>query len=297
VRILVTGVTGQVGSAVAARFAEFATVISADRSRLDLSRPEQLADQLESLAPDVIVNPAAYTAVDRAESEQDLAYRVNATSPGVMARWAAARGVPFIHFSTDYVFNGSGERPWREDDAVGPLNVYGASKLGGEQAVQSAGGPHLIIRTSWVYSANGANFLRTMARLMREREELTIVADQYGAPTTAAYIAESLTHILRNNSTNLPAALAASGGRLHLAAGGVTTWHGFAEQIRRGLGQRHVRVVTQQIRPIPSSQFKSAATRPLNSRLDLSRLVSAFGIQPKPWNELLAAELDQLAND
>jgi dTDP-4-dehydrorhamnose reductase len=277
--------------------AGFATVIAADRGMLDLSIPEQLASRLDALGPDIIVNPAAYTAVDRAEDEQDIAYRVNATSPGVIAQWAAARRVPLIQLSTDYVFDGSGEQAWREDDVVGPLNVYGASKLAGEQAVQSAGGSHLIVRTSWVYAAEGTNFLRTMIRLMREREELSVVANQYGAPTSAAFIADVLTDIVRNNLGNLPAAFVSATNKLHLTAAGTTSWHGFAEEILRGLERRRAKTVTRLIRPIPSAEFKTKATRPLNSRLDLSRLANIFQIQPKPWSDLLDAELDRVVKE
>lgn len=296
-RILVTGVTGQVGSAIVPRFAGFATVIAADRGMLDLSIPERLESRLDALAPDVIVNPAAYTAVDRAEDERDVAFRVNATSPGVIARWAADRRVPLIHVSTDYVFDGSGEQPRREDDAVGPLNVYGASKLAGEQAVQSAGGSHLIVRTSWVYAAEGTNFLRTMIRLMHEREELSVVADQYGAPTSAAFIADVLAEIVQNNSGDLPAAFASATHKLHLAAGGTTSWHGFAEEILLGLERRRAKTVTKRIHPITSADYKTKAARPLNSRLDLSRLANVFQIRPRPWSDLLGTELDRVAKE
>ncbi len=174
-RILVTGVTGQVGGALVARLPPCATVLAADRCVLDLAQPQAIGATLDRLMPDIIFNPAAYTAVDKAEDEPELALRVNAEAPGVMARWAAARDVPLIHFSTDYVFNGSGERAWREDDAPEPLSVYGATKLAGETAIRDAGGASLIVRTSWVYAAEGKNFLRTIARLARERAELRIV--------------------------------------------------------------------------------------------------------------------------
>lgn len=293
-RVLVTGVTGQVGSALVPRFATFATAVAADRSQLDLSKPEDLERQLDILSPDVIVNAAAYTAVDRAETDSNLAYCVNATSPGVIARWAARRDVPLIHISTDYVFDGSGERPWREDDATGPLNVYGASKLAGEAAVRASGCCHLIVRTSWVYSTHGTNFLRTMIRKMREAEQLSVVADQMGAPTSAAFIAGGLTEIVRQSADDLPAAFASASNTLHLAAGGTTSWHGFAEDIRRGLERRGVAVATRNIHAISSKDYKTAAARPLNSRLDLSRLAKLFRIEPKDWRALLAVELDQM---
>ena len=189
-RTLVTGATGQVGGALVRALAEQVPIVAADRTRLDLARPWEIASVLDQIGPELIINAAAYTAVDRAEDERDLAIRINADAPGAMAQWAASRGVPLIHFSTDYVFDGTGNRPWREDDPTGPLSVYGASKLAGEIAVRAAGGRHLIIRTQWVYAATGANFLRTIARLASERKELRIVADQYGAPTSARLIAD-----------------------------------------------------------------------------------------------------------
>ena len=219
-RILVTGVTGQVGSGARAPARNLGSVIAADRNLLDLSRPEQLASALDRIAADLIVNPAAYTAVDRAEDERELAFRVNAEAPGAIARWAAARGVPLVHFSTDYVFDGSGERPWREDDPTGPLSAYGASKLAGEDAIRAAGGPHLIVRTSWVYAAGGSNFLRTIARLARERKELRIVADQVGAPTSARLIAGVVADILSNSRPLLAERFAASGGLVNVSASG-----------------------------------------------------------------------------
>ena len=184
-RIVVTGVTGQVGRALVTPLAQLGTVVPADRSVLNLAEPATLAGALDHLAPDLIVNPAAYTAVDRAEDERDLAFTINGEAPGVIAEWAARREVPLVHFSTDYVFNGQGETPWREDSPTGPLSAYGESKLAGEEAIRAANGAYLIVRTSWVYAAQGANFLRTIARLARERTELKIVADQIGAPTSA----------------------------------------------------------------------------------------------------------------
>lgn len=294
-RFLVTGVSGQIGGALSQRFRELGSVIAADRGVLDLSQPSALPAQLDALAPDVIVNPAAYTAVDRAEDERELAFVVNGDSPGVMAVWAAARGVPFIHISTDYVFDGSGERPWREDDPVAPLGAYGASKLAGEEKVRSAAGPHLIVRTSWIYAARGTNFLRTMARLARERTELRVVADQIGAPTSAALVSDTLAAIVRQSLPDLPAAFAAAGNTLHLAAGGLTSWHGFASAIIDGLRRRGATLAVQQIVPIATKDYPTKAARPLNSRLDMTRLQKTFQIVPKPWNELLDPELDVLA--
>ncbi len=255
-RILVTGVTGQVGAALRAPLESAGSVIAADRSVLDLSRPEQLRSTLDRMSPDLIVNPAAYTAVDRAEEERELAFRINAEAPGAIARWAAGRGVPFIHFSTDYVFDGSGERPWREDDPTGPLSAYGASKLAGEQAIRSAGGSHLIIRTSWVYAAQGSNFLRTIVRLAQQRAELRVVADQFGAPTSARLIAGVVADMLRS-SPLLAERFAASGGLVNVSASGETTWHGFATAIVEGL-----RRATSRSQRIASNRFQPTPIRP-----------------------------------
>ena len=293
-RILITGISGQIGSEAARGFKELGDVIAADRRLLDLSRPCTLAAKLDSMAPDIIINPAAYTAVDRAEEERDLAFTVNADSPGVMARWAAAHGVPFVHLSTDYVFDGSGEQPWREDDPVAPLGVYGASKWAGEERVRAASGPHLIVRTSWIYSARGANFLRTISRLARERHELKIVADQIGAPTSAAFVAETLAAIVRKNLSNLASEFAAAGGRLHVAASGQTSWHGFASAIVNGLRRLDVALRVERITPVGTKDYPTKAVRPLNSRLDLTRLRNAFGIVPPSWDTLLKPELNAL---
>jgi dTDP-4-dehydrorhamnose reductase len=294
-RILLTGVTGQVGAALRAPLESVGSVIAADRGMLDLSRPEQLPSVLDRMSPDLIVNPAAYTAVDRAEDEREPAFLVNAQAPGDIARWAAGRGVPLIHFSTDYVFDGSGQRPWRENDRTGPLSVYGASKLAGEQAIRSAGGPHLIIRTSWVYAAHGSNFLRTIARLAREREELRIVADQFGAPTSARLLAVAVADILRRSGPRLAERFAASGGLVNISASGETTWHGFATAIVAGLRARNVPLVVQSIQPIPTEAYPTKTRRPANSRFDLARLKSLFGIDTPRWDEALSPELDRLA--
>jgi dTDP-4-dehydrorhamnose reductase len=296
-RILVTGVTGQIGSALAARLRLFAIVLAADRSVLDLSAPQTLAGTLDRLAPDLIFNPAAYTAVDKAEDEPELAMRINAEAPGALARWAATRDVPLIHFSTDYVFDGSGARAWREDDVPRPLSVYGASKLAGENAIRGAGGAFLIVRTSWVYTADGKNFLRTIARLARERAELRIVADQIGAPTSAALIGDAAARMLSEGLEVLRERRGRAGGLVHLAASGETSWHGFACAIVEGLRARGVALAVERIVPIASEDYPTRARRPQNSRLDLSRLQSIFGIAPPPWQDALDPELDRLARE
>jgi dTDP-4-dehydrorhamnose reductase len=296
-RILVTGVTGQVGGALVARLKGLGTVVPANREILDLSRPEGLSRALDEIAPDLIINPAAYTAVDRAEHEYELALQVNGEAPGAMARWAAAHGIPLVHFSTDYVFDGSGERPWSEDASPRPLSAYGASKLAGEDLVRDAGGSSLIVRTSWVYAASGTNFLRSIARLARERDELRIVADQVGAPTSAALIADAVAKIVAEGGGHLRKKFADANGLVHFAASGETSWFGFASAIVAGLRSRGVPLAVQRILPIRTDEYPTPATRPKNSRLDLGRLARVFGITPPPWDAALAVELDRLAQE
>jgi dTDP-4-dehydrorhamnose reductase len=296
-RILVTGASGQVGGALTSALAGLGTVIASDRSMLDLSQPQQLPALLDRIAPDIIINPAAYTAVDQAEDEPALATRVNATAPGVMAQWAAKRAVPLIHFSTDYVFNGAGEAAWREDDPTAPLSVYGASKLAGEREILGAGGCSLIVRTSWIYAARGQNFLRTMARLAREREELRVVADQIGAPTSARLIAACLARMLAGGRDDLRARTAQVQGVLHLSASGAASWQQFASAIVDGLKARGVKLTVARVVPIRSEDYPTRATRPHNSRLDLRRLQEVFGITPPHWQQALAPELDELARE
>lgn len=293
-RILLTGTSGQVGAALAPRLVRHGTVIAPKRDAFDLSQPGTLAKALDAAAPDLIVNPAAYTAVDRAEDEPELATRVNAAAPAAMAQWAARRGVPLIHLSTDYVFDGTGTTPWREDSLPNPLSVYGKTKLAGDEAVMAAGGPHLILRTSWVYAARGSNFLNTMIRLAAEREELRVVADQIGAPTSAATIADVLDRILAQildqPGGDVGGAMRARGGVLNVACAGETSWHGFATAIIEGLRARGAPVACRRIVPIGTQDYPTKARRPANSRLSLSRLAAEFGITPQAWPEALARE-------
>ena len=303
-RILLTGVSGQVGQALREPLNSFGTVITADRSTLDLSRPDHISTVLDSFSPDLMVNPAAYTAVDQAEDESELAHRVNAEAPGVMARWAALHGVPMVHFSTDYVFDGSGDRPWREGDPTGPLSVYGASKLAGEAAIRDAGGSHLIIRTSWIFAATGRNFLTTIARLARQRPELRIVADQFGAPTSARSIAEGLVAMLSGVSTREDETLVEmieqrfyeADGLVHMSTSGETTWHGFAGAIVGALRARGISLAVKDLVAIETGDFPAKATRPHNSRLDMGRLQGVFGIQMPSWQDALARELEYLGS-
>ena len=295
-RILLTGTSGQVGGALRSVLTERHEVLAPGRAQFDLSRAETLADALDALKPDLILNPAAYTAVDRAEEEVDLAHRVNANAPISIARWAERRHVPLIHFSTDYVFDGSGDRPWREDDETAPLSVYGVSKLAGEKGVREAGGPHLIIRTSWVYASRGSNFLLTIARLARERPELRIVSDQIGAPTSARAIATAVKSIMECDSPELTERLVKSGGLVHMTASGHTNWHAFATTIVSGLRSRGVPLAVKNISPISSEEFPTKAVRPRNSRLDNSRLKSVFDVEMPTWDLALLAELDHLSS-
>lgn len=292
-RILVTGVTGQVGAALAAKLANLATVVPAPRSVLDLTRPQDIGSRLDEIAPDVIVNPAAYTAVDRAEDERDLAFLVNAEAPRALARWAADRRIPLLHFSTDYVYSGRGSIPWKEGDVTGPLSVYGASKLAGEDAIREVAGEHLIIRTSWVYASTGSNFLHTIVRQAREREEVRIVADQFGAPTSSAIIAEALAALFAL-SEGLPSVIDRTEGLLHVAAAGSTSWHGFATAIVDGLRQRGVALKVDRVVPICTADYPTKAQRPINSRLDLSKLSQTLGRSTPGWSAGLGCVLDEL---
>ncbi|MBR1133825.1 dTDP-4-dehydrorhamnose reductase [Bradyrhizobium iriomotense] len=293
-KILLTGAAGQVGGALLQLLQGRANVVAPTRETFDLSQPAGLAEKLDSIVPDLIINPAAYTAVDRAEDEREAAFRVNAESPGVIAQWAARRRVPLVHFSTDYVFDGSGDRPWREDSSPRPLSVYGESKLAGDQAIAEAGGPHLIARTSWVYAATGANFLKTIVRLAGEREQLRIVADQIGAPTSAGAIARAMIAMLQPAGEDVAAMFGRGGGIVNLVCAGETSWHGFATAIVSGLQSRGATFAVKQIVPIASSEFPVKAKRPFNSRLDLSRLRERFDIVMPTWQEALDRELDVL---
>lgn len=295
--VMVTGGTGQVGGALLSVLMPLGSVLALGRNDFDLSRPERLASELDHIAPELIVNAAAYTAVDRAESESELAFTINAEAPRVIASWAAARRVPLVHFSTDYVFDGSSQQPWCEDDPPRPLSNYGISKLAGDTAVRAAGGPHLIIRTSWVYAAKGTNFLRTILRLSKERKELRIVADQHGAPTSARLVADIVGRIIGPDGSTLASRFAAAQGLVNVAASGETTWHGFAVAIVEGLRARGVPLAVETIAPIATEDYPTRAKRPANSRLDLTRLGQVFGAITPSWNRALAVELDLLAGE
>jgi dTDP-4-dehydrorhamnose reductase len=294
-RILITGVTGQIGGALAIRLQGIGEIIEADRRKLDLSNPNSIPRALTNMAPEVIFNPAAYTQVDNAEREREMALVVNAQAPGVMASWAAERNIPFVHFSTDYVFDGTGERPWREDDCANPLSAYGLSKLAGENAVRAAGGAFLIVRTSWVYSAQGRSFLLAITRLARERRELRVVADQIGAPASAALVADAFRQILNDQRAVLPTRFAQAHGLVHLTASGETSWYHFANAIIDGLRRRGVILKVKRVLPITTHEYAAPAKRPHNSRLSLERLQQVFGVAMPDWRTALDPELDVLA--
>lgn len=298
-KILLLGANGQVGTELRRSLAPLGELVLATRDgRLndgaacevaDFDDPAGPAGLVTRLAPDVVVNAAAYTAVDRAESEPDAAFRANAHAPGAIAAACAERNALLVHYSTDYVFDGSASRPYREGDPVSPLGVYGASKLAGETAIAESGARHLVFRTAWVYAAHGRNFLLTMLRLAGERDELRVVADQVGSPTSAAHIADTTAAILGQRPER--------SGLWHLTCDGSTSWHGFAEAIMsgavaRGLLRRAPRVV-----PIATSDYPTPAARPVFSVLDNARLQRDFGMTPVDWQDGLSRVLDMLADD
>jgi dTDP-4-dehydrorhamnose reductase len=282
-KILITGNSGQVARELQLYLAGKGEVIALGRDRLDLGNPELIRQQVRAQAPDLLINAAAYTAVDQAESELEVAFAINATAPGVLAEEAAALGVPLIHYSTDYVFDGTQPGAYTEEDATAPLGAYGRSKLAGEQAIQAVGAEHLILRTSWVYSLHGRNFLLTMQRLLQEREELRVVDDQIGAPTWAGFIAETTALALTGGAG--PAR--ERSGVYHLTAAGSVSWCGFARAIFQATRATSPAFSVPDVVPIPSSQYPLPARRPLNSRLDTSKLRAAFGVAPPAWEALL----------
>jgi dTDP-4-dehydrorhamnose reductase len=296
-RVLVTGATGQVGSAIARKFLGQCDLVATDRSMLDLGQTDAIRGVLDNLRPELIINAAAYTAVDQAEQETEVAMTVNGHAPGAIARWAAMHETPFVHLSTDYVFDGTGNKPWQEEDAARPLSAYGASKLAGEEQVRAARGSFLIIRTSWIYAASGSNFLSTILREAREQTALHVVSDQIGAPTSADYVADVIHAIALRQAARFPARARQANGLVHLATAGETSRHGFASAIVTGLKRRGVPLRVTTVTPIRSDQYPRPARRPLNSRLDLARLATVFDIAPPPWDAELDRALDILARE
>jgi dTDP-4-dehydrorhamnose reductase len=295
-RLLVTGKSGQVGWELQRSLQCLGEVLAVDRSEFDLAAPASLPARLDALAPDVIVNAAAYTAVDLAEREESLALAVNGDAPGAMARWAATRGALLIHYSTDYVFDGSGDRPWRPEDPAAPLSAYGRTKLAGEHAIVAAGGRHLILRTSWVYASRGKNFLATVRRLAAEREELRIVADQVGAPTPARLIADATAHALHRAISESHGGTFQS-AVLHLTAAGATSWHGFASAIVEHLRRRSGSALRcRKVTAITSAEYPTPARRPGNSRLECSGFEARFGVALPSWRDGLRLCVDELGD-
>ncbi|MFA8387637.1 MAG: dTDP-4-dehydrorhamnose reductase [Pelagibaca sp.] len=288
--ILVFGKTGQ----VATELQRQAEVTALGRDQADLSDPQSCAAIIADLKPSVVINAAAYTAVDRAEEEEALAQRINAASPGAMAGACAHLDIPFLHISTDYVFDGSGTRTWTESDPVSPQNAYGRTKLAGEEAIRASGARHIILRTAWVFSAHGANFVKTMLRLSETRDALNVVEDQIGGPTPAAGIAATLLTLadhMRDGGMLGSAPSGATGGTYHYAGEPHTSWAGFAREIFSQAG----RDVT--VTGIPSSEYPTPATRPLNSRLDCAKLATDFGIRPADWQDGLSRVLKELTSE
>jgi dTDP-4-dehydrorhamnose reductase len=290
-RILLTGATGQAGRELKRSFAGFGEIISVDRELLDLSAPHQIRDTVRRIRPDVILNAAAYTAVDRAESEPDLAMAINAEAPAILAEEARTLNALLVHYSTDYVFDGSKSEPWTESDSPQSLNVYGASKLAGELAIRRIGGRYLIFRTSWVYGPQGRNFFLTMMRLGRERDRLTIVDDQFGAPTTSIEIADATRAVVEGIFAGRFGTPEMWAGLYHMTCSGSTTWFGFA----RAIFARAAHLLPQrqpELIPVSTSEFPTPATRPRNSVLSNSLLIERFGIRLSPWETALGRVID-----
>jgi dTDP-4-dehydrorhamnose reductase len=295
VKILITGANGQVGWELARTTSVLGNVIACDRSSLDLARPETIYATLDRLRPQVIFNAAAYTAVDKAEDEEALATRVNGDALREIARWARGANSLVVHYSTDYVFDGTQPRPYVETDDVSPINAYGRSKLAGEQNLAAEGGDWLVFRTTWVYGSRGNNFLLTMLRLASERETLRVVSDQCGAPTSSRVIAELSAQVLVRAMEERAAGRFQS-SLFHMTAAGRTSWHGFASAIVEHARTRLVggQIKTLQVEPIPSSEYPLPANRPSNSSLDCSKFDSRFGLHRPDWHDSMLQVLDDV---
>lgn len=297
-KILLFGKNGQIGWELQRTLAPLGKVVALDQGGGEglvgeLTDETGLRATVAAVSPDVIVNAAAYTDVDRAESEPEFVHRINAAALGVLAGEAAARGIWLVHYSTDYVFDGSGERPWHEDDPTGPLSVYAKSKLAGEEAIRASNCRHLILRTSWVYGARGSNFARTMLKLAAERDRLMVVSDQVGAPTGADLVADVTAHLVRSILTG---AMKHFGGLYHLVPAGETSWHAYASLVINEARRRGMALKVKEIVPIRSSDWSSSVVRPLNSRLDTTKLRTDFGIHLPDWQFGVMRLLDEILN-
>ncbi len=293
--ILLLGKGGQVGWELQRSLAVLGNVTALDFDSQehcgDFSNPAGVADTVRDLRPDIIINAAAHTAVDKAESEPDLARLLNATTPGVLAEEAARLGALLVHYSTDYVFDGSGTRPWVETDTPAPLSCYGRTKLEGEQLIQQSGARHLILRTSWVYAARGGNFAKTMLRLAQERDRLTVIDDQWGAPTGADLLADVTAHAIRHLAQHPQ-----DGGLYHCVAAGETNWNLYAKEVLTLAVQAQpaIKLKATEIAPVPTSAFPTPAARPHNSRLDTARLQATFGLRLPHWRDGVARMLTEI---
>lgn len=294
-KILLFGKNGQVGWELQRSLAPLGELVAlgSDSQTLcgDFSNLEGIAQTVRSVAPDIIVNAAAYTAVDKAESEPESARTINALAPGVLAQEAKRSGAWLIHYSSDYVFDGSGDTPWLETDSTAPLSVYGTTKLEGEEAIRATGCQHLIFRTSWVYAARGGNFAKTMLRLARERDSLTVINDQIGAPTGADLLADVTAHAIRMALLHPEVS-----GLYHLVAGGQTSWHsyaGFVIDVARQMGIE-TKTAPEAIQPVPSSAFPLPAPRPKNSRLNTGKLQNTFGLNLPHWQNGITRMLTEI---
>ena len=293
--ILVTGAEGQVGWEARRSFAPLGRVVAVDRAEVDFADAEAVRGLVRSHRPAVIVNAAAYTAVDRAESERDLAFAINATAPRILAEEAKRIGAAVVHFSTDYVFDGAKDSPYVEDDEPSPLNVYGESKLAGDRAVMSSGAAHLVFRTSWVYAARGHNFLRTMLKLAHERETLRVVADQIGAPTPARLLAQAcgqvVSRFVADGAVTIPES---QWGLYNAVTRGATSWHGFAQRIL-ALDPRRAEQRCREVVAIPTSDYSTPARRPTRSLLDVGKLERTFGLRMPDWESQLELVMADVA--
>jgi dTDP-4-dehydrorhamnose reductase len=294
VRLLVTGANGQVGCELRQSLAPLGEVIALDRAACDLARPAEVARILRAATPDIIVNAAAYTAVDRAEQEEELATLINGTAVGEIAQAARQLGALLIHYSTDYVFDGRKDAPYAEDDVPSPISAYGRSKLAGERAIAQCGGRYLIVRTSWIYAARGHNFLKTVLRLARERDELRIVDDQIGAPTWARDLAAA-TAVMTRQARQEIARGDFESGLFHVTGSGATSWFVFAQAVVKQAEQYGLLARKSKIVPIASSEYPVAATRPKNSRLSGARARHRFQIALPEWEQSLAVCMRELS--